>query len=211
VEWNGAYWRSPFGIAAPPARRGPQLAYDSYRGRAVLHGGGTSVPLSDTWEWDGAAWAQMPTRGTPAQETFGMVYDRSRGVMVLGTGWWTPEPYEYVAVPGAPGSLTEFVSGCASPSGVPHLGAVSGSVPRLGEVLRMQLTNLPQSPFSFAFGVMGFDATSWNGHPCRSCSIRSASRAARRSWRRRSTRAWRTSAAPRRGTCRCRWSCSRRG
>ena len=49
--------------ASPPARFDTRMAYDEARERVVLFGGQAEdanyTYLNDTWEWDGAAWAQV--------------------------------------------------------------------------------------------------------------------------------------------------------
>jgi hypothetical protein len=62
-------------------------------------------------------------------------------------------------------SWARYGSGCAGPVGVPTLDNSSGSVPRVGMSLQMQIGNLPSSPFNVAVGFIGFDAQQWNGGP----------------------------------------------
>ncbi len=90
--WNGAAWSSqPSGPT--PARASFGMAWDSVRGRAVLHGGiSVSSPLTvmnDTWEWDAATqvWANVtPTAPGPARYDAGMAFDQVRGCTVLHGG-----------------------------------------------------------------------------------------------------------------------------
>jgi hypothetical protein len=68
------------------------MAYDAGRGRVVLFGGQTGVfpnitVLSDTWEWDGAAWALRSTTGPTARVHQSMAYDRGRQRIVLYGGF----------------------------------------------------------------------------------------------------------------------------
>lgn len=77
----------------PSGREDSYMAYDSARNRTVLFGGafqGTAVGsnqyFSDTWEYDGAAWAQIQVSGPPAGALGQMVYDSARGVSVLFGG-----------------------------------------------------------------------------------------------------------------------------
>jgi hypothetical protein len=49
-EWNGATWiRSA--IVGPQHRTSTAAAFDSSRGRFVLHGGQTNMNLGDVWEY----------------------------------------------------------------------------------------------------------------------------------------------------------------
>jgi hypothetical protein len=59
-EWNGTTWVTVSSATRPPVRTGAPMVYDSIRQRVVLIGGSDAAgsPLSDTWEWDGAAWVQ---------------------------------------------------------------------------------------------------------------------------------------------------------
>lgn len=91
-EWNGAVWAQVASLG-PSARSGHAMAYDSSRGRIVLYGGfawngGWPWPpsLGDTWEWNGATWAQVASSGPPGRYLAGMVYDSLRGQTVLFGG-----------------------------------------------------------------------------------------------------------------------------
>jgi hypothetical protein len=94
-EWDDAtgvfFDRTPFGLK-PPARDEPRAVYDSARGTVVVFGGlerGTSVPFSDTWEWngDGGSWTNRTTTQTagPRLEP-AMSYDSLRDRVVLFGG-----------------------------------------------------------------------------------------------------------------------------
>jgi hypothetical protein len=85
------------GGAAPPARSGHVMAFDSARSRVVMFGGlGDPALLNDTWEWNGTAWLQktLATAPTP-RENPNMAYDVKRGVSVLFGG--TTAVYVYSA------------------------------------------------------------------------------------------------------------------
>ena len=89
-------WGRVNASSAPPGREFGAMAYDSARGRTVLFGGdqfiysqGQTVPpyLADTWEWDGAAWANVtPALSPPPLTGASMAYDSRRGVSVLFGG-----------------------------------------------------------------------------------------------------------------------------
>lgn len=90
-EYDGTAWhRGPTG---PTPRHSAAMAYDESRGRIVLFGGAGAGPrgqappqLSDTWEYDGAAWIARTEPGPPARIAPGMAYDSRRGHMILFGG-----------------------------------------------------------------------------------------------------------------------------
>lgn len=78
-------------VQGPSGRESVYLAYDGGRNRTVLFGGvnqgsTANTYLSDTWEYDGTTWAQIPVTGPPAGALGQMVYDSARGVSVLFGG-----------------------------------------------------------------------------------------------------------------------------
>lgn len=88
--WSSGAWTARGGMAGiGAARKRFSIAYDSDRRRIVLFGG---AKTSDTWEWDGKAWAQVATSGPPATAAPGsMIYDpiRRRTVLAMpGAGTW---------------------------------------------------------------------------------------------------------------------------
>ena len=74
----------------PSARESGYLSYDSARAKTVLFGGyepaGSGTFDSDTWEFDGTTWTQVPVSGPPAGALGQMVFDSARGVSVLFGG-----------------------------------------------------------------------------------------------------------------------------
>jgi len=118
-EWDGATWQQIM-IPGPAARYGHAMAYDSDRHVVVLFGGqfgfnfGVGV-LGDTWEYDGAAWTQVPIAGPSARTFVKMVYDQTRHRMVLFGGYdgaqMVDDTWELVD-----GSITG-VDGAEAPSG----------------------------------------------------------------------------------------------
>ncbi len=96
-EWeDGRGWLRRAPPTVPPARSAPALAWDAGRERVLMFGGrglaagacgDRSDGCADTWEWDGAAWAQRhpatvpPWRGWPA-----LVYEPSRRKVLLFGG-----------------------------------------------------------------------------------------------------------------------------
>ena len=165
-EWNGTYWFNHFGIAGPPARAYAPMAYDSQRQRVVVFGGSmSSGSLTDTWEWNGSAWTQKNPVGNPGQFAAGFVYDNHRGVMVTRTNVANPKTWEFVDDSGATATFVTYGAGCVGPTGVPVLSNVAASVPRIGSTLHLQVTGLPTSQLNAVLGLIGFDATQWDGTP----------------------------------------------
>jgi hypothetical protein len=101
-SYDGTNWTQLNVTAPPPGRWGHVMAFDTGRGRVVLFGGyGPAYPAgadtNDTWEFDGATWAQVfPQAPPPSLEQAAMVYDqsRSRSVMFGAAQAWeyTPGP-----------------------------------------------------------------------------------------------------------------------
>jgi hypothetical protein len=88
--WNGARWTQSQ-ATGPPARLDHAMAYDRGRDRVVLFGGRATsyagaTRFSDTWEWDGSAWTQIPGAGPSARFRHAMAYDRMRGRVILFGG-----------------------------------------------------------------------------------------------------------------------------
>lgn len=75
----------------PTPRRSATAAYDQGRGETVLFGGqGATGFLSDTWAWNGTAWAQRTPTTAPTQRyQAAMAYDARRGQVVLFGGFST--------------------------------------------------------------------------------------------------------------------------
>jgi hypothetical protein len=103
--WNGTTWRQPDSHVAPPVRAGHAMAFDSSRNVTVLFGGcpapGCETTLSDTWEWDGAAWTQRASSG-PGCAYCSMAYDANDAVTVLYAGFGKTESWDgtqWVSIP----------------------------------------------------------------------------------------------------------------
>jgi len=99
-EWDPAAgkWTQLQPKAAPSARYGGALVWDSKRSRAVLFGGMEKsqvglqgIPKQDTWEWDPATqtWTDRTIAGDKPSPRFGhaMAYDPASGMVVLVGGW----------------------------------------------------------------------------------------------------------------------------
>lgn len=104
-EWDGASWTHRV-VPGPVGRYEHAMAYDSARGRVVLHGGRTAVTsttnsqiLGDTWEWTGSVWVPLLTTGSPGpRRGHVMAFDpvRQRTVLVgRPSTWGAGETWEY--------------------------------------------------------------------------------------------------------------------
>lgn len=89
--WDGTDWTQLQPANAPQPLFSIEAAYDLARDRAVLFGGaannGGTVPVDETWEWDGADWTQIVTPTTPRPRWGNKVayhVDRQRVVMSGG-------------------------------------------------------------------------------------------------------------------------------
>jgi len=78
----------------PPAVHSACATYDAARGRILVFGGNpvsTDAGTSETWEWDGRAWRQVPLVGArpPARYKCGLAFDsvRQRAVLFGGTSF----------------------------------------------------------------------------------------------------------------------------
>lgn len=99
-EYDGVNWIQKSTAKSPLGRLGPQMAYDSDRGRIVMFGGRSEQPdangivtLNDTWEYDGSIWAQTSTNSSDAASPLprsryrsGFAYDSSRHRIVMFGG-----------------------------------------------------------------------------------------------------------------------------
>jgi hypothetical protein len=67
------------------------MTYDTLRQRTVLFGGYSFLPpqskyFDDTWSWDGMEWTQIADTGPSERAFLPMVFDSSRGCLVLFGG-----------------------------------------------------------------------------------------------------------------------------
>ena len=89
-EWDKTDWKLVPVTGAPPMRTLSAAVYDSRRNRIVMYGGlgraGLDDPRSDTWEWDGRRWLQMPDAGAGSRDHHSMAYDEARGRTVMYGG-----------------------------------------------------------------------------------------------------------------------------
>lgn len=81
-EWSGSDW-VPLAPAHQPTAGPCLVAFDASRNRAVL------LPRlgSTMWEWDGSDWSEvLPSLMPPLSNVAGMVFDASRGRVLLQAG-----------------------------------------------------------------------------------------------------------------------------
>jgi hypothetical protein len=94
-EWDGSAWIRFATPVAPSARTGHSIAFDAVRQRVLLFGGAVPASpaplfLSDSWEWDGATWAQLAPAASPAaRANHAMATDdlQQRVIMYGGNDW----------------------------------------------------------------------------------------------------------------------------
>lgn len=101
-EWDGDAWALRTS-AGPSARRGPTMAYDSWRDRVLLFGGTVSCEfdpdtgneicqrLEDLWAWDGSEWELLSASGPPPRAGAALAFDSMRGTTVV-TGGFGEQP-----------------------------------------------------------------------------------------------------------------------
>ncbi|MGI8550764.1 MAG: Kelch repeat-containing protein, partial [Dehalococcoidia bacterium] len=77
-------------IVSPTLWAESGMAYDAATSNVVLFGGcctATGGRFSDTWIWNGSAWAQQsPATSPPARDSADLAYDAARGVVILFGG-----------------------------------------------------------------------------------------------------------------------------
>ncbi len=154
--FDGAAWTiAPVTGLRPPARTGAAMVYDPFRDVCVLTCGAnptTGQRFDDTWEWDGAAWYQMPTTTTGVLDGCAAFLPSARQVVKFGGQQsFTPvvlniETWEFGA------KATPFGAGCAGTAGTPSLACTA---PRLAQPFQVDLTNLSQ-PANAAILFFGF-------------------------------------------------------
>jgi hypothetical protein len=151
--FDGTTWTAAVVSGPKPApRTGAKMVYDPLRAACVLVGGInpiTGVPLTDTWEFDGAAWTQMPGSTTPGRD-FGLAFDAARRFVVRHGGIAGSTTNGETWLYGARAQV--FGIGCTGSNGVPAL--IPADAPRLGEPWSLQLTNSNAS-VPFAIVVLG--------------------------------------------------------
>jgi hypothetical protein len=95
--WDGTTWTQLFPAVSPLPVFNAAMTYDSARQRVILFGGSYESQSAnaldrslrnDTWEWDGAAWAQATPPALPtARRYHALAYDSVRHETVLFGGF----------------------------------------------------------------------------------------------------------------------------
>jgi hypothetical protein len=136
-EWDGTDW-TRIAAVGPSRRARHAMTFDASRGRVVLDGGIEEFQSSwptlfpDTWEWDGASWAQQTaTPRPPARAGHAMCRDASRSSSLLFGGTTEDAAPDETWRYGAPqaASAASFGAGCPGTPGVPVL---TGNPPYTG-------------------------------------------------------------------------------
>jgi hypothetical protein len=177
-EFDGQDWTL---IPTPPqstpsARYAHGIVYDPARGRVLMFGGLTTsggfAVLDETWEYDGAAatWTLLTTTlAPPARGGLAMAHDpvHDRSVMLYGTtvsANWNPIGGIWDFHPAAVPAFARYGVGCAGSDGTPSLDAAPGSLPALGAVLDLDLTQLPNRGGTLLLGA-GLGIGQFSGMP----------------------------------------------
>ncbi len=90
-EWDGSAWTKAHDTV-PTGRWACRMAYEPSTDQVMLFGGAVnttnSVPLGDTWLWNGTTWREAPvTTSPPARAYHGLAHDPVRRRTVLFGGW----------------------------------------------------------------------------------------------------------------------------
>lgn len=152
--YDGTNWTAaPVTGPRPAVRTGARMVYDFARGVCVLTGGmnpTNGAPFSDTWHFDGTAWALTPASTTPGRD-FGLVYDAARGLVVRHGGIAGSTVNGVTEEYGA--RSTAIGTGCPGSNGTPLLAA--SAPPHLGQPWSLVLASTnPAVPFAvFVLGL----------------------------------------------------------
>ena len=88
-EYDGTTWTARNAEPSPSPRIAACAAYDSVRKVTVVFGGrpggGESISLGETWEWDGTSW-KSGRGGPPARRACAMAFDKARNAVVMYGG-----------------------------------------------------------------------------------------------------------------------------
>lgn len=91
-RYDGNTWTQLAPTASPTRRAQAGIVYDSFRGVAVMYGGGNTSffggpSIDQTWEFDGTTWSQITTTHTPGGlSLMGIAFDSARNRTVVYGG-----------------------------------------------------------------------------------------------------------------------------
>jgi hypothetical protein len=131
--WNGTVWIKYTPVTSPGAREAHAMAVDTSRMVVVLFGGAhTDAPFfkySDTWEWNGAQWAEIqlspniPTNSPPSKRGgHAMAYNEKVRRLVLFGGLtesaqFKNDSYHWNVAPTGTKRWQQYKSSATAPSG----------------------------------------------------------------------------------------------
>jgi hypothetical protein len=120
-EYDGTTWQLV--STTPPggtARFTAKVAFSPARGKVILFGGGfqNGTHPTDTWEWNGATWAQIATTGPAGRSDHWMVTETATGRVIVGGGRngftgaytndvWAFDGTTWTQLGGTPGQMRE--------------------------------------------------------------------------------------------------------
>jgi hypothetical protein len=154
-EWEGGSWvqKSVEGGSSP-------VAFDASLGEVVTGTGSLSPGVRS---WNGSRWQTITTaQGPVLVGHVPIAHDAKRHRTVSFGGPLNPgETWEFIAFPA---TYAAFGAGCAGSHGkVPRLEPAAGSLPLIGNLFRVRLTDLP--PSGTALMVLGLSKSDWFGIP----------------------------------------------
>lgn len=163
--FDGTNWAQVPALGTPPAPRTfANMVFDESRQALIVHGGmnpQTGTLFTDTWQFDGATWTQLPPTGPVGRRGLCLAYDQVRQRTLLFGGlnqaftgvtdtWYFGPTWE------------SFGFGCPGSAGIPVLAPQAGA--RVGAPFVNTLFQLvPSAPLAIV--ATGFSTTTWGPTP----------------------------------------------
>lgn len=149
----------------PPPRAGASLLFDGNTGLYVMHGGyasgaTASIPLNDTWVFDGATWTDVTASyGAPAPTR--VRFSSSEGpagmhVLFGGAPSFTGQPLAETWLNGPLATANTYGSGCPGGGGIPTL--LPTNRPVLGSTFTIHVGGLAANA-NVGFAMIGLSDT----------------------------------------------------
>lgn len=161
-QYDGTDWIQLNPITSPSPRFRGVMEFDSDRSRSVYFGGydGT-MQLTETFEFTGGEWLQVPTGATTPTSTTEMAsgYDPMRQELTLFGGFGTTfnnDTWQYIGP--TDGSFTLFGSGCDTAQGPVGF---TGTVPNINTTLDLTFSNVGSAESVIV--SLGLSNQIWNG------------------------------------------------